>query len=41
MKKALYVLIALLAVITILLLAGKKTLSTEIIINAPVDQVWD
>jgi len=40
MKKALYMLFLLTAVIILLLVVGRKSLYTEIIINAPVDNVW-
>lgn len=40
MRKAVYLLILSSCVIALLLVFGKKTLSNEIIINAPVDAVW-
>ena len=40
MKKALYIIIAAAAAIALLLVIGKKTLTTEIIIDAPADAVW-
>jgi hypothetical protein len=40
MKKAFYLFIILTVIIILLLIFGKKNLSTEIIINAPLDKVW-
>lgn len=41
MKKALYTFITLAIIVTLLLVFGKKHISTEIIINASIDKVWD
>jgi hypothetical protein len=40
MKKAMYVFIIFVAIIILLLILGRKNLSTEIVINAPQDKVW-
>ena len=40
MKKALYVFVGLAIIITILLIFGRKHISNEIEINAPIDKVW-
>jgi hypothetical protein len=40
MKKAIYLFIILTVIIILLLIFGKKNLSTEIIINAPINKVW-
>lgn len=41
MKKILYTLISLAIIIILLSVLGKKHISTEIIINASIDKVWD
>lgn len=41
MKKALYILLLFIGVIILLLVVGKKSLYTDITINAPVDSVWN
>jgi len=40
MKKAILVIVPVMLVIIVLLVIGKKSLYTDIIINAPVDKVW-
>lgn len=40
MKKILYVFIVLIILITVLLIIGTKHISTEIILNAPVNKAW-
>lgn len=39
-KKTILIITAFLFIITLLMVIGKKSLTTEIIINAPVDSVW-
>ncbi len=40
MKKAILIVVAVIALVIVLLLIGKKSLYTEIVINAPADAVW-
>lgn len=40
MKKVMSILLIVIAVIIVLLVVGKKSLETDIVINAPVDEVW-
>lgn len=40
MKKALYIFVLLAIIITLLLIFGKKSISTDIIINIPINKVW-